>query len=163
MQQTLFLVRHGNASNSVEADAQRPLSPKGERQLNRLSVALQNKNLVTPDQIWSSKLVRTQQTALRLKDGFELDVPIHVQENLAPEDNPSSIVDSIAQTADSIMIVGHEPNLSLLSSLLLTESVRFEQIVFPTASILCLSRLAGDDDSTPWHIEWHINHRSFKE
>lgn len=162
MQQTLYLVRHGNASTSGESDAQRSLSPQGEKQLNRLCVALQNLNLVTPTQIWSSKLVRAQQTAFLLKSGLELDAQLVTQENLAPEDDPSTIVEAITQTTDSIMIVGHEPNLSRLSSLLLSGTQNFEQIVFPTASILCLSRLTVGGDSTPWHIEWHINHRLFK-
>ena len=161
MQQTLYLVRHAHAS-PADADRDRPLSPKGEIQVERLSDGLRGKGLIAPSAIWASRLTRSLQTATLLKAGLDLDASISEQDGLAPFDSPQAAADHIQGSAASLMIVGHEPNLSALSSLLLIDSDRFERIVFMKASILCLTRLSVGQQSTPWQIEWHLNHRLFK-
>jgi len=115
-----------------------------------------------PNRICHSLLVRAKETATQLKVGLALEAPLVPQENLAPFDDPSPIADAIGNASESLMIVGHEPNLSLFSSLLLAGTDALERIVFPKASILCLSRLAEGSQSAPWQIEWHINHRLFE-
>ena len=161
MQQIVYLVRHAQASAPGE-DGHRHLSAKGENQLTRLSEGLAGKELVTPQRIWHSSLVRARETAHLLREGLALDAPLSTKDNLGPEDDPSTLIDAIGSYPGSTMIVGHEPNLSILSSRLLAGTDTFEQIVFPTASILCLSRFALENRSTPWLIEWHISHRLFK-
>jgi phosphohistidine phosphatase len=161
MQQTLYIVRHAHAS-PADSDRERAVSAKGERQVERLSLGLQGKGLVAPNAIWCSRLARSIQTAELLKEGLDLDAPISEWDGLAPFDSPQSIVDRIQSTESSLMIVGHEPNLSALSSLLLIGNDQFEGIVFMKASILCLTRLSVGQQSTPWQIEWHVYHRLFK-
>ncbi|OUW19754.1 MAG: hypothetical protein CBD18_00260 [Opitutales bacterium TMED158] len=159
MQQTLYLVRHAHALPAA-SDDERAVSPKGERQLARLSEGLRRFEPSFPHAIWSSPLLRARQTATLLKQGLELEAPIEIQANLAPFDAPRPIADQVNAIDRSLMIVGHEPNLSKLSSLFLGDTGN-DRVVFKKASILCLTRLTAGRQSTPWQIEWHVNHLLF--
>ena len=161
MQQSLYLVRHAHASNANSDDI-RPLSDKGHRQLDRLCTGLKGKDLVTPGLIWHSGLHRAEETARRLKEGLELEASLETVSGLTPFDIPRTVVSEIESHSESILIAGHEPNLSVLSSILLAGDLSFERFVFAKASVLCLSRLAIGNQSTSWQIEWHLNHRHFK-
>lgn len=161
MEQSLYLVRHAHASDS-RPDSERPLSLKGKRQIERISNALREKDLIAPTVIWHSPYLRAVETATSLQEGLSLSIPFETVNGLTPFDNPSTIAETIIQSAEDIMIVGHEPNLSTLASLLLSGSQSFECIVFPKASILHLTRIRVRDQSTPWQINWHISHKIFK-
>ena len=58
----------------------------------------------------------------------------------------------LAETTEDIMLVGHLPHLSKLSSLLLTGNEDLEIIEFIMAGIVCLER----DKSGRWTVRWMI-------
>ncbi len=161
MQQSLYLVRHAHAENN-DVDEERTLSSKGERQMKRICDAFRGKGLVSPDVIWHSSLVRAIETAERIKDGLALDAPLQRVDGLAPFDDPIGTAEQIDASNENLMVVGHEPNLSSLSAYLLSGTQTLQCVVFPKASVLCLSRLNVGAQATPWQIEWHISHRLFK-
>ena len=161
MQQTLHIVRHAHASNS-EADHERPVSPKGRRQLSRLRQALEGKQLIAPSEIWHSDLTRAIETAQQLAEELELNAPLKTVEGLRPFDDPIATAELIDSCSTDLMVVGHEPHLSSLAAQLITGMQTLECVVFQKASILCLRRLKVGDQATPWQIEWHIHHRLFK-
>lgn len=160
MEQSLYLVRHAHASDS-QPDSERPLSPKGRNQIERISKALQEKGLIEPSLIWHSPYLRAVETANLLHEGLGLSVPFETIAGLTPFDNPSAVAERIDPSESSVMVVGHEPNLSTLASILLSGTQSFECIVFPKASILHLTRLRIRDQCTPWQINWHINPKLF--
>ena len=161
MEQTLYLVRHAHAA-AFQPDSERPLSAKGKKQIERISSALREKGLVEPSAIWHSPYLRAIETATLLHEGLGLSVGLETVDGINPFDDPSKIAERIHPSNEDIMVVGHEPNLSSLASLLLSGSQSFQCIVFPKTSILSLARLKVGDQSTPWQIAWHISHKHFK-
>lgn len=161
MEQSLYLVRHAHASD-FQSDSERPLSLKGKKQVERISKALREKELIIPSVVWHSPYLRAVETATLLHEGLGLSVPFETVAGLTPFDIPTRVANLINQSDESIMVVGHEPNLSSLASILLSGSHSFECIVFPKASILHLTRLKIRDQCTPWQINWHISHKLFK-
>ncbi|MCH6257990.1 phosphohistidine phosphatase SixA [Puniceicoccaceae bacterium K14] len=161
MEQRIYIARHAHAEEG-SPDESRTLSSKGFKQMGRLCKYLANNDMVKVDEIWQSGLVRATETAQCLHDGLVLDAPTKTVENLSPFDNPSSVVEAIDSTSNSILIVGHEPNLSALYSLLVSGKIDEQKIVFNKASILALSRLRAGDQKTKWEIQWHVWHKLFK-
>ncbi len=161
VEQKLYLARHAHAISSTP-DAARPLSDKGHRQVAHLVSGLVNKPLFRPTIIWHSGLLRSIETATGIAKDFATETPMLEIDGLAPYDDPSPIIAQIDASSHSILIVGHEPNLSALSSILLTGSLGNEYVDFGKASILCLSRFKVTSQSTPWQILWHLSHKHFK-
>ena len=161
MQTYLYLARHAHAASHAPSDAERPLSPEGYAQIERLAKGLRASGAVRPETIWHSNLRRAIETAQALQEQLELSAPFRQMENLAPEDDPAGLLPAIDELSQNCLIVGHEPNLSQLASYLLAGKASFERIVFPKASILCLSRLKVGSQKTPWLVEWHLNHHLF--
>tara|TARA_B100000963_G_C22426145_1_gene579961 strand:- start:200 stop:682 length:483 start_codon:yes stop_codon:yes gene_type:complete len=160
MEQTLYLVRHAHAAD-FQPDSKRPLSAKGKKQIERISSALQGKGLIEPSVIWHSPYLRAIETATLLHEGLGLSVGLETVDGITPFDDPSKIAERIDSSTEDIMVVGHEPKLSSLTSLLLSGSQSFQCMIFPKTSILSLTRLKVSDQSTPWQIAWHISHKHF--
>ncbi len=160
MEQTLYLVRHAHAAD-FQPDSKRPLSAKGKKQIERISSALWGKGLIEPSVIWHSPYLRAIETATLLHEGLGLSVGLETVDGISPFDDPSKIAERIDPSTEDIMVVGHEPKLSSLTSLLLSGSQSFQCMIFPKTSILSLTRLKVSDQSTPWQIAWHISHKHF--
>jgi len=118
----LFLLRHGIAVElevaGLATDAARPLTPTGRRQLRHTINAWQAMALRC-DVILSSPLVRARQTAEMAAK--ELEAPLTFAEELKPGGNVEKLVQKITGLKSSpknVLLVGHEPDLSQLLSLL---------------------------------------------
>ncbi len=117
----LYLVRHAIAeeeSPSVE-DRQRELTDKGAKKMRLIAKGLLTLG-VEFDFILASPYVRAQQTAEILADVFKMKKQVATSENLTPASDPNLLLAEINEkyTVDSLAIVGHEPYLSTLVSLL---------------------------------------------
>lgn len=115
----VYLIRHGVAAERGKEwpdDSKRPLTPEGLVSLRKEARAL-NKLGVTFDQIISSPLVRTRQTA----DVFSAELKGHpeiaLSDALAPAGTPAGVVQEIARHVRKarLALVGHEPNLGELA------------------------------------------------
>lgn len=122
----LYLIRHAiavdPASPGYEDDNLRPLTEKGREKMINIARGLKALE-VHFDLILTSPAVRTQDTAqillkvLKMKKGQLIN-----SENLLPTGSSDQLIGEINEkysTLDSIAIVGHEPNLSTLISLLI--------------------------------------------
>lgn len=122
----LYLLRHGDAAEPGDprypTDAVRPLTPKGTKRTRQLANALRQME-ISFDVIFSSPLVRARQTAEIVARSLELEKNLRITNHLAPG---GAFVDILAQvenvrpTSEAILLVGHEPYLSGLVSLLCT-------------------------------------------
>ena len=122
----LYILRHGEAADHGDrryaTDAARPLTPKGIKRTRQLANALRQMDIKF-DVIFSSPLVRARQTAEIVARGLKLEKKLRLTNHLAPA---GAYVDLVAQIgnvrprADAILVVGHEPHLSGLISLLCT-------------------------------------------
>ena len=122
----LYLMRHGFAvepgTPGYDSDGERPLTSKGERRVRRVAEALA-KMEVSFDLIFSSPLVRARQTAQALVEEAKDKQKVQLTEHLAPGGSPKELIELLqgaSGPAQEILLVGHEPDLSRLASLLLT-------------------------------------------
>ena len=110
----LHFLRHADAGDPeawARPDAERPLSPKGERQAERLGAFLAELAF-RPDAIISSPKVRARQTADLVAGS--LGVAVHEDERLAAGFEPATL-DAILADAGGPrrpVIVGHDPDFS---------------------------------------------------
>jgi phosphohistidine phosphatase len=116
----LHLLRHADAGDPGQwkgPDALRPLSPKGQRQAERLARHLERIGYGL-DVVVTSPKVRARETADQLASALALRVV--VDERLA---NPLGLseLQAILEAADNVarpVLVGHDPDFSSLLSLL---------------------------------------------
>lgn len=119
----LYLVRHGIAAERGDAypdDTKRPLTSEGIAGLRKIVKALNALN-ISFDQIITSPLVRARQTAEVLAQGLESKPPIATSQALAPGGKTTAMIDDLSKYSrrSSIALVGHEPEIGLLTARLL--------------------------------------------
>jgi phosphohistidine phosphatase len=119
----LYLIRHGVAAERGKDwpdDSKRPLTPEGVARLRKEARGL-NKIDVTFDQIVTSPLVRTRQTAEVFSEELKSRPPIIVSDALAPAGTPAAVVQEITKHVRKarVALVGHEPNLGELAAQLI--------------------------------------------
>jgi len=124
----LFILRHGIAVDhgtpGYASDSERPLTPGGRRKTRVIARRLARLG-VKPDVILTSPLVRARQTAEIVATELRLKKRLQLCEPLASGGDPRQIVAHMNRChpeADSVMLVGHEPDLSAFASWLLTGS-----------------------------------------
>lgn len=120
----VYLVRHGiaedpyRASLSGKSDADRELTPEGREKTTKVARAF--RSVVTDvGLILHSPYVRARETA-EIFHRFFPGAEIAEAAGLRPHDPPSFGLASISEKLDrhNVMVVGHEPHLSALTSLL---------------------------------------------
>lgn len=122
----LYILRHGEAADHddprYQNDADRPLTPKGIQRTKALAHCLRQLE-VTFDVIFSSPLVRARETAEIIERGLRLHGRLELTEHLAPSGDVEKLahqLNKLRPAPECILLVGHEPYLSSLISLLCT-------------------------------------------
>lgn len=122
----LYILRHGIAVERGEpgfkTDADRPLTPKGKRQLRQIAAAMKNLE-VHLDLILSSPFLRARQTAEMVAQRLGLKQRLAFSDELAPDGNPKALIQQLNElkpASENILLVGHEPYLSQLVALLIS-------------------------------------------
>ena len=154
----LYLVRHAIADDMTgyEDDSLRPLTAKGREKMKRIVTALKELG-VQPDLIVSSPYLRASQTASILAKGLKYKEELLYSDFLVPMGEPSDMIGEINEkfSVDELMLVGHEPNISSLASVLLAGNTDLS-INFKKGGVCCLSvdDLHYDRKAT---LEWLIS------
>jgi phosphohistidine phosphatase len=124
----LYLLRHGLAIDRDPSgdfdDSLRPLTLKGERRVRSIGEGMLRLKL-SFDLILSSPYLRAKQTADIVSDVFNAQAYHHSMTALTPDGNPRQLVTALGgryQAQENILLVGHEPYLSGLISLLVSGS-----------------------------------------
>jgi len=110
---TIFILRHGQAEPQITTDDARRLTDKGHIDTARIvQERVADMSLV---QIWSSPLVRAQQTA-KIAASFFPHLEIQTTDLLIPEGNPAALMKwlerldlQLSSSAQSILLVSHQP------------------------------------------------------
>ena len=120
----LYVLRHGIAAEpgtpGCENDAERPLIPKGRRQLRQIAGAMKKMDLRV-DWVVSSSFLRARQTAEIIIEALKWEDRFRVSDALTPDGNPTILIrqlNELQPVPDDLLLVGHEPNLSRLIALL---------------------------------------------
>jgi phosphohistidine phosphatase len=127
----LYILRHGIAvepgSPGYAKDADRALTPEGERKLRRITEAMEALDL-SFDLILSSPYLRARQTAEIVAEAHKARKRLDYSDSLTPGGSTKKLVeylDRLQPPPDSVLLVGHEPYLSGLVSLLVTGNESF--------------------------------------
>lgn len=147
----LYLVRHAHAVDAEE-DSERPLSKRGEVQVHTMANFLKRSGRFEPEEIWHSSLLRSRQTAQQLAQRLRLSAPLSVMPDLEPEADPRAVFRRIKAARRAVAIVGHEPHLSALATLLVVGKTEPVAFMMKKCAALCL-----DGIDPYWMVRWHIS------
>jgi phosphohistidine phosphatase len=120
----LFFLRHAKAfprGPKYRADSKRPLTREGEKTMRQAAAGIQ-KMAWSFDLILTSPYLRAVRTAEILAEAFE-SKKLFVTNHLAADAEPKALVSEVMENfglLENIVLVGHEPFLSGLISVLLT-------------------------------------------
>ncbi len=147
----LYLIRHAHALEAA-FDEIRPLSPRGRKQIRTLARWLRGTDAFAPAEYWHSHLVRAADTAALLAARLRSRTPRRTVKGLAPWDDPALIAARLSRRRQSLALVGHEPHLSALASLLVTGRTHPPVFVCKKCSILALERI-----ESRWLVRWQVS------
>ena len=155
----LYLVRHAFAAHADPArwpdDAARPLTADG---ITRFRVAARGLRRLVPDvdSMLSSGYARAWQTAQLLHDiaGWPEPEECPALEAGRPASSALDVLQS--RTERSIALVGHEPSLSRLASLLCTGSADGLQLELKKGAVASLS-FAGRVEPAQAFLRWTVS------
>jgi len=138
----LLLVRHAQAAEQSATeypdDSVRPLVPKGKKAQARISKELRRRKLI-PDKVFSSPWKRAWQTARILVEETGLPKSARVaSEALAAAPDLARIAEAVGDVAAdaTIALVGHEPWMGELASLLLTGRSDAVHVDYPKSGVM---------------------------
>jgi phosphohistidine phosphatase len=130
---TLLILRHGKAAQeNAGPDRDRSLTKRGKRAAELIGHLLRDEDLV-PDRIISSSALRARDTARRVAAAAQFGGVIDELDQLylAEPDSYITAVKRLAEDAERVLLVGHNPGLEALSLLLTGEPVSL-----PTAGLV---------------------------
>lgn len=123
----LYFLRHAIAvergTPGYESDSERPLTAKGASRMRKIAEGMKSLELEY-DLILTSPYVRARSTAEIVADVFKCKKRLRITRNLVNGDDAALIgelTDSYGKNRE-ILLVGHEPHMSHLISVLLTGS-----------------------------------------
>jgi phosphohistidine phosphatase len=141
----LYIIRHAIAvdegSPEYEEDSQRPLTDKGKKKMRQIAKGLRALG-VDLDKVISSPYVRAKETAEILADVFKMK-DVTFSDNLIPMGDPDLLIAEMNEkySVNSIALVGHEPFLSALIGLLVSENAGIDMTLKKGG----VCRLSADD------------------
>lgn len=147
----LYLIRHADAVD-LHPDEARPLSDRGRAQVKALAKFLGNSGAFEAEEIWHSSLVRARETAELLVKGLQFPGVCREVDGLRPEDDPHEIARRVGKLDRAVALVGHEPFMSALASLLVTGKTYPIAFLMKKGAVLALER-----DETRYMVRWHIS------
>ena len=131
----LYCLRHGVAADpDAEGflnDAERALTAEGKRKMRAVAKGMKAMGLLF-DVILSSPCVRAWQTAEIVADALDARNRLMIEKGLAPEGGSKRVVaslNSLDPRPQTVLMVGHEPGLSQLVSLLIAGGPRLEIVL----------------------------------
>lgn len=126
----VFILRHGVAEEASASglDADRQLTGEGVEKIRRTALSLQRLNLEF-DRIISSPYARARRTAEVVQEVLGKPALVEFSERLVPSAAAAGAIELIRQRGKAVLVVGHEPHLSSLASLLLTGTLHLSLIL----------------------------------
>ena len=146
----LYLVQHGK-SHSKEIDPEQGLTDEGRAEVARIAEVARGYG-VKVDAILHSSKKRARQTAEIMARALEPADGINEKTGLKPMDDVTAL-GGLIDSAPNVMLVGHLPFMSRLTSWLITGSIEPPVFAFQNGGIVCLKENPGAD---AWVIAWSL-------
>jgi len=122
----IYLLRHGIAvdrgAHQFRNDSHRPLTAEGIKRTRKVAKAMASLE-VSFAAVLTSPLVRAKQTADLVVETLAIPAKLRLCNALAPGGKPHDLIAEIkrlVQPDEAALLVGHEPDLSRLASLLIS-------------------------------------------
>jgi len=147
----IYLIRHAHAEDGTP-DAGRPLSDKGRRQIRKVGRFLKEAGGLEAEEIWHSPLARARETAQGLHKSLRLKAKLSLKSGLRPDDDPQAIARRLQQVEYPVAVVGHDPSLSALASLLVAGRSLPLRFTLKKCAVLRLDRSGNG-----WVVRWQIS------
>jgi phosphohistidine phosphatase len=155
----LYVVRHAIAESREDArfpeDRLRPLSPVGVDTFRRAARGIRRLGLAV-DRVLASPYLRATQTAELLTEeaGWPKAEPCS---ELEPARPPGLLLGVLAaQAGESLAVVGHEPELSRLVSLLIAADSNAAAIDLKKGGVACV-RISGSPAAGRGSLRWAVS------
>jgi phosphohistidine phosphatase len=146
----VYLVRHAHASAGKD-DGMRPLSRRGREQIRRMGRFLRKSGGMAAREFWHSPLVRSRDTAKRLVKHLKVHAKLTEVEGLLHDDPPSIMAKRLARVRRSVAVVGHEPHLGAMLSLLVAGSASPVLFELKKGAVVEIVR-----EGSHWKIQWQV-------
>lgn len=147
----IYLIRHAHALAGKD-DAARPLSKKGRAQVRAMARFLRKSAALGTHEFWHSPLVRSVDTARLLARGLEVRGTFSLVTGLLHDDDPAILAKKLNQLRQPVAVVGHEPHLSALASLLVTGRAKPPAFVLKKCAVLALEK-----EGRRWAVRWQVS------
>ena len=157
----IYLLRHAQAESSYP-DSQRILSAQGRADAERLGLFLHSKETAQPSVVWCSPYRRAQETAAIILNAWGGTVEQRRDEAcLEPDINPVSVAEGLLELERDVLVIGHNPNISILASLLLSAERGRTRTNFNTCNMACLSvaPIPNFGEVGPCELSWMLDPR----
>jgi phosphohistidine phosphatase len=147
----VFLIRHAHALDAAE-DSGRPLSKRGRSQVRTLALFLKQTAVFQPDELWHSPLARARETAALLGRRLGLRAKLVTVAELESGDGVTVIAERLRKRRRPLALVGHEPHLSALASLLVAGAAEPSLFVLRKCAVVALERTGAR-----WAVRWQVS------
>ena len=142
----LYLLRHGIAVDPITSgvpDEARPLTEKGIKRMRQIARGLRSLDLEV-EAIITSPLVRARETAEIVAELLGSSVRVETSKVLATGSGPAAIERWLGSRSEArLMLVGHNPTLSDLVSLLVMGAGSSPICELKKGGMAALERIAG--------------------
>lgn len=159
---TLYVLRHAKAApEGRDGDAERPLAKRGRKAAAAIGDYLAGLKLL-PRLVLCSTALRTRETLAQLLPALDPAPEVLYEEGLylAAARRLLERVQRLPESAESVLLIGHNPGLHQLASTLTSDSGAFAD-GFPTAALAVL-RIAGRWDELRSHQARLVDYRTAK-
>ena len=132
-------MRHGLAlpvGGEIKSDAERPLSPEGRGGVRSVASSFE-KSGVHPARVLSSPLKRAVETANLMLSCAKPGIIVEEKSVLFPGSSVQKVWKLLAEKPDveSVLVVGHQPDLGFMLQILFANRVPEELEAFPAAQV----------------------------
>lgn len=161
---TLLLLRHAKSSWKEQnlSDFERPLNGRGLKAAPLMGRFLRRKK-IQPDMIVSSPAERAHQTARLVIEAMKLDAAHRLDERIyeASVHDLLEVISQVEESANVILLVGHNPGLEELLEILTGEAQQM-----PTATLALITLDIDKWSETRMrvgHLEWLVKPKELAE
>ena len=150
----LYLVHHGEAVQA-DVDSRRPLSPRGQHEVDRVAEAAAARG-ACPEIVWHSGKLRARQTAEAFRRACNPFAQLSATKDLQPHDRPDWMRDRLRGESCDVLIAGHFPHLPRLLAALVG-LMDPSGADFPQHGVVALETA---DDGESWRERWRIGRQA---
>ncbi|GEM74371.1 phosphohistidine phosphatase SixA [Vibrio sagamiensis] len=150
----IFILRHGEAEQFANSDAERQLTPRGRAESEVVAQVCKERGFAQFDKVLVSPYIRAQQTWQEISTHFSAKC-LETCEDITPYGQSDQVFDFInalieVENTQSLLLVSHLP----LVGYLISEFVKgMTPPMFPTSGLVCIE---FDPQTQSGEILWHI-------